>query len=54
MYDDLLGKPKKAEKGVVNIQEIEWDDEKKEMTVTSESEIDVEIDEDGNITAKES
>lgn len=50
MYDDLLGPKKKTEKGVVIIQDVEWDEEKKEIITTTEQVIEVEIDEDGNIT----
>jgi len=49
MYDDLLGKKNKKQRGVVVVQEIEWDDEKKELTTTAEEAFEVELDEDGNI-----
>lgn len=50
MYDDLLGEPKpKPERGTVVIQEVEWDEENKELITTSEQEVEVEITEDGEI-----
>ena len=51
MYDDLLGKKKKKEKGTVIIQDCDWDDENKKVIVKSQKEIEVEIEEDGNIKA---
>lgn len=49
MYDDLLGEKKKKTKGIVIIQEVEWDDENKELKTTATDAFEVELDEDGNI-----
>lgn len=49
MYDDLLGKKRKTEKGIVIIEDCDWDDENKKVIVKKRTvhEIDIEVDENG-------
>ena len=52
MYDDLLGKKPKKEKGIVIIEDCDWDDKNKKVIVKKRTkhEIDIEVDENGVVT----
>lgn len=45
MYDDLLGPKRKRKEIIVNVQDCDWDDEKKEVIVKDE--YDITCDENG-------